>query len=292
MLWRRRQETREEVTGQPRRGPLLWPWFVLLLLVVGGLIAAAILLTRDDDKSTSSRPEPPAPSGVTVPRVAGLTEAAAKTRLHGLGFSVDVSRIPSTKAEGIVVSQDPAQGSTAARGSIVEIDVSQGPRATTETTTRTVTTTTTTTAPTTTSTTPLTGSVVPRVVGMGQGAAMTRLERAGFRAESFPVASSRTRGLVVSQRPGGGAHATPRAVVRLSVALGSGARPMRVVPDAVGMTEADAKRVLVRVGFTVRALEPAAGITSRGDVVVEQKPGADARVRAGSQVLIYLGPAQ
>jgi beta-lactam-binding protein with PASTA domain len=67
---------------------------------------------------------------------------------------------------------------------------------------------------------------------------------------------------------------------------------MRVVPDVVSMKEADAKRVLVRVGFTVRALEPAADITSRGDVVVEQKPRAGVRVRAGSQVLIYLGPAQ
>jgi beta-lactam-binding protein with PASTA domain len=65
-----------------------------------------------------------------------------------------------------------------------------------------------------------------------------------------------------------------------------------VVPDVAGLKEADAKRVLVRVGFTVRAVEPAAGGTSEGAVVTDQRPRADARARAGSQVLIYLGPAQ
>jgi beta-lactam-binding protein with PASTA domain len=65
---------------------------------------------------------------------------------------------------------------------------------------------------------------------------------------------------------------------------------LRVVPDVTGQSEANAKRVLVGAGFTVRALEP--GGTSEGAVVTDQKPSADARVRAGSQVLIYLGPAQ
>jgi beta-lactam-binding protein with PASTA domain len=59
-----------------------------------------------------------------------------------------------------------------------------------------------------------------------------------------------------------------------------------------GKTESAAKRLLVQVGFTVRALQPATDVTSQGDVVVDQKPSAGARVRAGSQVLIYLGPAQ
>jgi len=80
--------------------------------------------------------------------------------------------------------------------------------------------------------------------------------------------------------------------VRLSVSLNSGPRPFRVVPDVSGMTETDAKRVLVRVGFTVRALLPAGDTSSSDDVVVDQKPSADARVRAGSQVAISLGPPQ
>ena len=46
------------------------------------------------------------------------------------------------------------------------------------------------------------------------------------------------------------------------------------------------------MGFTVRALLPADDTTSVDDVVVDQKPSADARVRAGSQVAIYLGAPQ
>jgi beta-lactam-binding protein with PASTA domain len=218
---------------------------------------------------------------VAVPRVVGLTEALATAKLDGLGFRTSVSRVASTKPSGLVVSQEPAQGMKAAKGSVVGINVSQGPPTTTETGT------------TTTTTTPKTGGLaVPKVVGMSQREALARLDRAGLRVDSFPVASSRPRGLVVSQRPAGGTRAPPRTVVRISVALGSGARPLRVVPDVTGQREADAKRVLVGAGFTVRALEPAAGTTSQGEVVVDQKPSADARVRAGSQVLIYLGPAQ
>jgi eukaryotic-like serine/threonine-protein kinase len=215
---------------------------------------------------------------VTVPRVVGLTEAAATAKLTGSGFRVSVSRVSSTKPSGVVISQKPAEGVKAARGSIVGIDVSGGPPTSTQTT------------PTTT--TPITGAKVPRVVGMGQGAAFVRLERSGYRVDSFPLASSRPRGLVVSQRPDGGTRAPPGTVVRLSVSLGPGARPLRVVPDVTGKTESAAKRLLVQVGFTVRALQPATGVTSQGDVVVDQKPSAGARVRAGSQVLIYLGPAQ
>ena len=220
----------------------------------------------------------------TVPRVVGLTEAAAIAKLTATGFQAGVSRVSSTKQSGLVISQKPAQGAQAARGSIVAIDVSGGPPTTTQTGT--------TTTQTGTTTTPSTGAKVPGVVGMGQSAAFLRLERAGFRVDSFPVTSSRPRGLVVRQRPAGGVRAAPRSVVRVAVSLGSGPRPFRVVPDVSGMTETDAKRLLVRVGFTARALLPADDTTSGGDVVVDQKPSADARVRAGSQVAIYLGPPQ
>jgi beta-lactam-binding protein with PASTA domain len=208
----------------------------------------------------------------TVPGVVGLTESAATAKLGAAGFRSKVTRTASGKPKGLVNSQSPVQGEKAARGSIVALSVSAGPSTTTGTT----------------STTPApSGPKVPRVIGMGQAQAFTRLEQAGFRVDSFPVTSSRTRGLVVRQSPQAGTRARPRSVVRLSVSLGPGARPFRVVPDVGGMREDDAKRVLVRVGFTARALLPAND--TQGNVVVDQKPNAGARVRAGSQVAIYLG---
>ncbi len=219
---------------------------------------------------------------VTVPRVIGLTEAQATAKLDPLGFRTRISRIPSTKTEGLVISQVPAQGTKAKRGSVVGLDVSDGPPTTTNATT-TTTTTTTTTPPNPT------GSRVPNVVGMGQAQAIARLQAAGFRVDSYPVASSRPRGLVLTQRPPAGTRVPAKSLVRINVSLGPGERPLRVVPNVVGKTEAQAKQVLAQVGFTVRTVSQATETSAAGIVVVDQKPADGNRAPAGSQVLIYLG---
>ena len=220
---------------------------------------------------------------VTVPRVVGLTQAQATAKLTPLGFRTRISRIPSAKTVGLVISQVPVQGTKAARGSIVGLDVSDGPATTTNSTTTTGTTTGTRTTPTPP------GTKVPNVVGMGQLQAMPRLQAAGFRVDSYPAASDRPRGLVVSQRPPAGTRAPQKSVVRINVSLGPGERPLRVVPDVVGKSEVEAKRVLAQVGFTVRTVSQATESSASGTVVVDQKPPAGNRAPAGSQVLIYLG---
>jgi beta-lactam-binding protein with PASTA domain len=220
---------------------------------------------------------------VTVPRVVGLTQAQATAKLTAAGFRTRISRIPSAKTVGLVISQVPVQGTKAARGSIVGLDVSDGPVTTTNSTT----TAETTTGATTTPTPP--GNKVPNVVGMGQLQAMTRLQAAGFRVDSYPAASDRPRGLVVSQRPPAGTRAPQKSVVRINVSLGPGRRPLRVVPDVVGKSELEAKRILAQVGFTVRTVSQATESSATGTVVVDQKPPAGNRAPAGSQVLIYLG---
>ena len=217
---------------------------------------------------------------VAVPRVVGLTEAQATAKLGGLGFRTRITRIPSTKTEGLVLSQVPAQGVKAKRGSVVGLDVSDGPPTTTNTTTTTTTTTTTQNS---------TASKVPNVVGMGQAQAIAKLQAADYRADSYPVASSRPRGLVLQQRPPAGTRVPAKSPVRISVSLGPGPRPLRVVPDVGGKTEAQAKLVLARVGFTVRTVTQPTASSATGTVVVDQKPAAGKRARAGSQVLIYLG---
>jgi serine/threonine-protein kinase len=222
---------------------------------------------------------------VTVPRVVGLTQAQATAKLTAVRFRTRISRIPSAKPVGLVISQVPVQGTKAARGSIVGLDVSDGPVTTTNSTTTTATT----TGARTTPTPP--GNKVPNVVGMGQLQAMTRLQAAGYRVDSYPAASNRPRGLVVSQRPPAGTRAPRNFVVRINVSLGPGRRPLRVVPDVVGKSELEAKRILAKVGFTVRTVSQATESSATGTVVVDQKPPAGNRAPAGSQVLIYLGTA-
>jgi beta-lactam-binding protein with PASTA domain len=225
-------------------------------------------------------------SAAVVPSVKGLTEAAATATLTRLGFKLSVSRIPSTEPKGIVVSQAPAPGTRAAKGSIVGIDVSTGPSTSTNSTTTTTTTTTTTPQPQP----PAPGTAtVPRVVGMGQLNAVMQIEQAKLRVDSYPVASSRPRGMVVAQRPAGGARAAMNSVVRIDVSLGPGERPLRTIPDVVGQTEIEARHALINAGFTVRSInQPTADATEK-DVVLDQKPAGGDTAAAGTQILIYVG---
>jgi serine/threonine-protein kinase len=209
----------------------------------------------------------------TVPSVVGIREAPARSTLEGLGFKVAVTRAQSSQPRDVVVSQQPAAGTRAARGTVVTITVSKGP--------------TTTTTPTTPTRPP--GRRIPNVVGLAQRVAVARLQSAGFRVDSYPAASTRPRGTVIAQRPAGGTRAAPSSVVRIDVSLGSGRRPLRTVPDVVGMTESQAKRVLVQTGFTVRSVDQAAADRSEKDIVLDQRPAAGGSATAASQVVIVVG---
>jgi beta-lactam-binding protein with PASTA domain len=205
---------------------------------------------------------------VTVPPVVGLTEAAATATLSRLGFRLSVSRISSTKPKGTVVSQEPAAGTRAQKGSIVGLNVSTGQS---------------TSAPS------ATGVVVPKVVGLSQREAFTRIERVGLKPNSFPVASSRPAGIVVSQAPAGGTRTTPKTAVRVDVSEGTGKKPLRRVPDTVGQTEKEARRTLVAAGFTVQTADQPVTKRSEDGIVVRQKPVAGERAPVASQVVIYVG---
>jgi serine/threonine-protein kinase len=219
---------------------------------------------------------PAAAGGSTVPDVRGLTQASATATLTRLGLNVSSAKVTSQKPAGIVVSQTPAPGTKATKGSTVALKVSGGPAATTQGTT---------TKP------PPSGTKVPNVVGMGQLQAVTRLEGAGFRVNSYPVDSSRTRGTVVRQRPAAGARAAAKSIVNIDVALGSGARPLRVVPDVRKRPEKEARHTLVNVGFTVRSIDRQVSDPAQVGIVLDQRPTAGDRASAGSQIVIYVGRA-
>jgi eukaryotic-like serine/threonine-protein kinase len=68
------------------------------------------------------------PSAVAVPNVRGQTEEDAISILEDAGFEVNVVDTPSdTVDEGIVISQDPEEGSEASPGDTITISVSSGP---------------------------------------------------------------------------------------------------------------------------------------------------------------------
>jgi beta-lactam-binding protein with PASTA domain len=205
------------------------------------------------------------PSVAKVPSLKGLTEASASATLSRLGFRVSVSRIPSTQPKGIVVSQAPPPNTKAPEGSIVGINVSTG------------------------SNPAAGGVVVPKVVGLSQADAVDRIEQAGLKVNSFPIASTRPRGTVVSELPAGGTRVPPGSDVRINVSLGAGPRPRRTIPDVVDQAEADARHALVDAGFTVQTVDQPTSDAGENGIVVKQKPAPGRQALVGSQIVIYVG---
>lgn len=199
-----------------------------------------------------------------VPSVVGLTEASATATLSRLGFRLSVSRIPAAKPKGIVVSQQPPAGAKALKGAIVGLNVSTGGKSEG-------------------------GVTVPNVVGVSQAVAVDRMEQVGLTVDSFPVASSKPRGTVVSQVPAGGTQVAPRSHVRINVSLGPGPRQQVEVPDVAGETEADARHALIQASFTVKTVDQPTSDPNENGAVLKQKPAGGQQAPAGSQVAIYVG---
>ena len=113
-----------------------------------------------------------------VPNVVGSRDTAAIARLQAAGFRVSSTPVSSTRPAGTVLTQSPAGGITATRGSTVRITVSGGRQVRT----------------------------VPDVVGETEAAADRILRNAGFtvRVVDRPVTDPGQQGRVVEQDPAAG----------------------------------------------------------------------------------------
>jgi serine/threonine-protein kinase len=130
---------------------------------------------------------------------------------------------------------------------------------------------------------------VPDVVGQSYVEAGSSLEGQGLVADSYPVASSETRGTVVAQRPTGGTQAEEGDTVRNNVALGGGERPTREVPDVTGPKASDARATLRTSGFTVRTMYRRPPSAEEEGEVLTQEPAPGASMPDLSQVTIFVG---
>jgi beta-lactam-binding protein with PASTA domain len=122
---------------------------------------------------------------------------------------------------------------------------------------------------------------VPTVVGLRSDAAVNRLQNDGFKVQIVPQSSTRPAGVVFGQNPAGGASVSKGSTVRLLVSKG---RTLVTVPNAVGVTQVDARSKLVNAGFAVTTAQvfsdqPAGTVTA-------QDPAAGTRVAPGTKVRI------
>jgi serine/threonine-protein kinase len=131
---------------------------------------------------------------VAVPKVTGITQAAATTLLQTNSLVANAEPEASdTVAQGQVISQDPAAGTQAAKGSVVTIKVSSG------------------VAPV----------VVPDVVGDDATSASNQLGQAGLKTQTTQQSSETVaQGRIISQTPAAGTQLAKGSTVNLVVSSG------------------------------------------------------------------------
>jgi eukaryotic-like serine/threonine-protein kinase len=133
---------------------------------------------------------------VPVPNVIDQPFANAKSALEGQGFAVARTDIQSDKPKGVVVAEDPPQGTSVPKGSKITLSVSKGPGTT----------------------------QVPDVRGQNQTDATALLQGAGFQVAVIyqPVNDPGSDGIVIAQDPIGGTNSNSNAVVTITVGQLSG----------------------------------------------------------------------
>jgi serine/threonine-protein kinase len=135
--------------------------------------------TQIDKGSTVTLFVSSGPEKVTVPSVVGQSQDSASAQLANVGLKVSIVSQDSTETPGTVLSQDPAAGSQAGRGSTVTITVARQSQQVT----------------------------VPNTLGQDQSSALSALADAGLTpivGGTQPVTNQAEDGKVVAQVPSGG----------------------------------------------------------------------------------------
>jgi serine/threonine-protein kinase len=131
------------------------------------------------------------PAPVTVPNVVGSAYETAESQLQGLNFGVARDDVESDEPAGTVVGQNPAAGTQQGKGSVITLQVSQGPAT----------------------------SQVPDVTSQVEADARGQLESSGFGVQAVEeiVDDAGLDGRVLSQDPEGGTEAEEGTTVVIVV---------------------------------------------------------------------------
>jgi beta-lactam-binding protein with PASTA domain len=212
----------------------------------------------------------------TVPDVTGLPLAQAQTQLTSAGLEVEIKRVASSRAKGIVVGQEPVAGVTAANGTTVKLSVSSG----------------------------AIPVEVPRVVGKSQGDAVAALTKLELRPALHNVPSAQPAGTVVGQKPPAGNEVDQGSTVTVNVSTGSASS----TTTSTGVTTAPTPTVTTPTAGSVRVprivalaqtpalrrlnvlgLRPAVVYVASSEPanrVIGQSPGEGTSLRKGSRVRV------
>jgi beta-lactam-binding protein with PASTA domain/predicted Ser/Thr protein kinase len=199
------------------------------------------------------------PKSVVVPPVKGMTQAAAETKLTGLGLKVKADEAnDDTQPKGNVFDQSPEANTQLKVGQTVTIKVSLG----------------------------VAEVVVPDLVGLSVDTATQQLSDAGLiLGNRRLVASDQTRNLITKSTPKAGKTVPKGSTVDVEVASGQ-----NTVPDVKGKTNTEASAILENAGFTPKE-EPRETADAAPGTVVDQTPAGKKLARLGSTVTIFVATA-
>jgi 1A family penicillin-binding protein len=128
---------------------------------------------------------------------------------------------------------------------------------------------------------------VPNVVGQKVDAAKKILADANFTSIVQEVPSLKPVGEVVAQAPAAGATAELGTGVTIQVS--NGKVPIAVVPNVVGMKQAQAENIIKKAGFNVVVWLIQVNDPSLDGIVLSQNPTGGTKTNAGTAVNIYVG---
>ena len=194
---------------------------------------------------------------VTVPKVTGLSQAAATASLDSAGLAVGRASSEPTLAvaPGTVIGQSPKPGMSVREGTNVDLVVASIPVVT-----------------------------VPNVVGKASSEAEADLAVAGLQVGEVTAVFSEDAkaGTVMTQSPEADAEVPVASVVALEISAGP---TQGAVPDVTGLTSVDANDVLESAGFAVKETKKESADVAAG-VVMSQSPAAGVVAEKGTTVTL------
>jgi beta-lactam-binding protein with PASTA domain len=276
----------------------------VLVLIAAGILIAYLLTHRSDHKAATTvvvttAQSTTVPPKVAVPRFVGMKEQDALVRAGQVGLQPKEVFRPTKAPKGVVISQNPQEGSELAHGATVTLvvdstaKVTTTPTATSTSTTTQATTTnaTLTTAPTTTAAAPPQpqSATVPDITGQKEAASVTSLGNAGILASIVFVPASDPLGTVVQQAKPAGTTVPFHSHVQINVSRGPNNNPLESVPNVVGKTLQEAVSALNAAHLRLIYLKYPVTSQAQAGKVVQQTPLGGAQAPQNAQIVVYLG---
>ena len=238
----------------PKRGRPLWPW-----LLGAGVVLALLLAAWFGYQPIRDRLEGNAT--VAVPYVVGIQQSLAVNDIEEAGLVPQVRPVSSSDVEeGVVISQEPTEGTRVDKETVVRIDVSSGKPEVT----------------------------IPSVVGQSVADAVAEITRANLTAQVVEVNSDRDVGTVTAQSPSAGTVVVEGTSVRINVSKGP--KPV-TVPNVVGLPYDQAASELQRAGFVPSRIDEESD--QAAGIVTGQTPAGGSEGSAGSTITLTVskGPS-